>query len=56
MMPSLTPDGLSDDFAEDPGKQRQWAAFARNLSGPVPEFRAMVTELRDRLAPYLVSP
>ena len=56
MMPSLIPDGLSDDFAEDPGKQRQWAAFARNLSGPVPEFRAMVTELRDRLAPYLVSP
>ena len=52
-IPSLTPDGLSDDFAEDPGKQRQWAAFARNLSGPVPEFSTMVAQIRDRLAPHL---
>ncbi len=52
-IPSLIPDGLSDDFAADPGKLRQWAAFARNLSGPVPEFSAMVAQLRDRFAPYL---
>lgn len=52
-IPSLIPDGLSDDFAEDPGKLRQWEAFARNLSGPVPEFSTMVAQLRDRLAPYL---
>lgn len=55
-MPSLIPDGLSLDFAEDPGKQRQWAAFARILSGPVPDFRTLVAQLRDRLAPHLVLP
>ena len=51
-IPSLIPDGLSDAFAEDPGKQRQWAAFAQNLSGPVPDFRIMVARLRERLAPH----
>lgn len=55
-IPSPIPDGLSDNFAEDPGKLRQWAAFARNLSGPVPEFSAMVAQLRDRLAPHLLPP
>jgi predicted nucleotidyltransferase component of viral defense system len=54
-IPSLIPDGLSDQFAEDPGKLRQWAALARNLSGPVPELSAMVAQLRDRLASHLVS-
>ncbi len=34
-VPSATPDGLSDAFADDPGKQRQWEAFARNLSESV---------------------
>lgn len=51
-IPSLIPDGLSDAFAEDPGKQLQWAAFAQNLSGPVPDFRIMVARLRERLAPH----
>ena len=50
-VPSAVPDGLSDAFAEDPGKLRQWEAFAQNLSGPAPEFRAMVAHLRRRLAP-----
>lgn len=50
-VPSAVPDGLSDAFAEDPGKLRQWEAFARNLSGPVPDFRAMVAQLRQRLEP-----
>jgi predicted nucleotidyltransferase component of viral defense system len=54
-IPSLTPDGLSNQFADDPGKLRQWAAFARNLSGPVPELSDMVAQLRDRLASHLVS-
>ena len=49
------PDGLIDAFATDPGKQRQWDAFARNLSGTTPEFRLIVSELRDRLAGCLAS-
>lgn len=47
-IPLSLPDGLSEAFAEDSGKLRQWEAFARSLSGPAPEFRAMVAQLRDR--------
>jgi hypothetical protein len=34
VIPAEVPDGLSDAFASDAGKQRQWDAFAGNLSGP----------------------
>jgi predicted nucleotidyltransferase component of viral defense system len=53
VIPSAVPDGLSDAFAVDPGKQRQWDAFAQNLSGPVPELRLIVSELRQRMAVFL---
>lgn len=52
-IPVEVPDGLSDSFSTDPGKQRQWDAFARNLSGTTPEFRLVVSELRLRLAGFL---
>ena len=55
MIPAEVPDGLSDAFATDPGKQRQWDAFARNLSGSVPEFGLVVSELRQRLAGFLTA-
>ena len=45
-IPSEVPDGLSDAFATDVGKQRQWDAFASNLTGPVPEFARVVHELQ----------
>ena len=54
-IPPEVPDGLSDAFATDPGKQRQWDAFARNLSGSVPEFCLVVSELRQRLAAFLAT-
>lgn len=54
-IPAEIPDGLSDAFATDPTKRRQWDAFARNLSGTTPEFRLMVSELRQRLAGYLAA-
>ncbi|MCI4431525.1 MAG: nucleotidyl transferase AbiEii/AbiGii toxin family protein [Burkholderiales bacterium] len=53
VLPVLVPAGLSDAFATDPGKQRQWHAFARNLSGPDPGFGLVVSELRSRLASFL---
>lgn len=53
VIPAEVPDGLSEAFATDPGKQRQWDAFARNLSGTPPEFRRMVSELRHRITGYL---
>ena len=53
VIPTVAPDGLSDAFAADPGKQRQWDAFARNLSGPIPGFGLVVSELRQRLKVFL---
>jgi predicted nucleotidyltransferase component of viral defense system len=53
VIPAEVPDGLSDAFAADSAKQRQWDAFARNLSGTVPGFGLVVSELRQRLAGFL---
>jgi predicted nucleotidyltransferase component of viral defense system len=53
VIPEEVPDGLSHTFATDPAKQRQWEAFARNLSGPVPEFDSMVDKLRQRLLGFI---
>ena len=49
VIPAEVPDGLSDAFAGDPAKQRQWNAFARSLSGSIPEFERVVRELRVQL-------
>lgn len=48
-IPASVPDGLSDDFFADAGKQRQWDAFARTLSGQVPELGRVVLALREKL-------
>ena len=53
VIPAEVPDGLSDAFATDPTKQRQWDAFARNLSGSVPGLGLVVSELRQRLTAFL---
>ena len=53
VIPAEVPDGLSDAFATDSAKQRQWDAFARNLSGTIPGFGLVVSELRQRLAGFL---
>ena len=53
VIPAEVPDGLSEAFATDLGKQRQWDAFARNLSGPIPGFGLVVSELQQRLTPFL---
>ena len=53
VVPAEVPAGLSDAFAADPAKQRQWDAFGRNLSGPVPGFSPVVSKLRQRLEIFL---
>ena len=55
-IPVEVPDGLRDAFATDPGKRRQWDAFARGLSGTPPGFDLVVSELRRRLAGFLAVP
>ena len=52
-IPVEVPDGLSDGFATDPGKQRQWDAFARNLSGTTPDLHLVISELRQKLVGFL---
>lgn len=53
LIPAEAPDGLSDAFASDAGKLRQWDAFARNLSGSTPELGFIVCTLRLRLTGIL---
>lgn len=52
VIPAEVPDGLSDAFADDPGKRRQWEVFVQNLAGPVPELRHVVHELRRELMAF----
>lgn len=49
-VPTTTPEGLSDAFANDLGKQAQWDAFVRNLSAQGPSLAEVVTDLRAWLA------
>jgi predicted nucleotidyltransferase component of viral defense system len=44
------PEGLSDAFAADAGKQAQWQAFARNLAAPAPALDDLVADLRTSLS------
>ena len=52
-VPTLVPDGLSDAFAADAAKQRQWDAFASNLAGKFPELPVVVSDLRRQLETFL---
>ena len=53
LVPTKVPDGLSEAFAADPGKQRQWESFAGNLSAPTPTLQSLVSQLRQTLATLL---
>jgi hypothetical protein len=55
LVPAVVPDGLSDDFADDPAKQRQWTAFVRDLSGPVHGLDHIVDVLRQKLMVFSAS-
>jgi predicted nucleotidyltransferase component of viral defense system len=50
-VPKTLPEGLSDAFAADADKLRQWDAFTGNLVGTVPALGQLVTRLRATLAP-----
>ena len=53
LVPIEVPDGLSDAFAADPGKRRQWDSFARDLSAQTPTLQSLVWQLRQALATLL---
>lgn len=57
MVPSSVALALTDEFAGDPGKQRQWSAFLRRSGlAQTHELRAVVQTLRDRIWPLIARP
>jgi predicted nucleotidyltransferase component of viral defense system len=55
-LPAVLPEGLTDAFAQDDAKQRQWTVFVRNLSSSAPALRDIVTELRAVVMALLKLP
>ncbi len=56
-IPSSVPLALTDEFAGDPDKQRQWIGFLRRSGLPqMHALAAVVHTLRDRLLPLLTVP
>jgi len=52
VIPEEVPDALTAAFASNATKQRQWAAFVRDLAAGVPALETIVTDLADFLMPY----
>ena len=53
-IPSALPLALTDEFAANPNKQRQWTAFLRQSGQPAKhKLRDVVNALRGRLMPLL---
>ena len=50
-IPLEAPMALTQAFALDSGKQRQWAAFVRDLAINIPALEAVVTDLAEFLIP-----
>lgn len=51
-IPTDAPDALTQKFASDMAKQRQWTAFVRDLAGNVPKLEVIVADLSNFLMPY----
>ncbi len=51
-VPVDEPEALSQVFANDEAKQRQWAAFARDLGIDVPALDVVVSNLAEFLLPH----
>lgn len=54
-VPNGVPVGLSEEFANDPLKKKQWNAFLRKNSIAPKPLSEVVTDLRDFLMPVLAS-
>ena len=51
-IPKDVPDALTPAFANDATKQRQWAAFVRDLAADVPPLESIVNDLAGFLLPH----
>jgi predicted nucleotidyltransferase component of viral defense system len=54
-LPSSPPDAFTADFSQDASKQRQWAAFTRDLALAVPPLETVVDDLANRLMPIVTT-
>ena len=54
-VPSARPDALSREFAEDPLKQRQWAAFVQDVAAKPGTLADVVDQLAAFLMPRAVE-
>jgi len=54
-LPAATPLGLSNEFAQNAAKRRQWSAFLRKNALHAPALENVVEALRDGLAEVLVQ-
>lgn len=54
-VPESLPIGLTDQFAKDESKQRQWSAFLRKVGDPKagPALQTVVNEIREFLSPVM---
>ena len=53
-LPNAIPDGLTQEFAEDPNKARQWNAFVTDLdSNDLPSLNTVVADIAAFLMPQV---
>lgn len=50
-IPIGAPDALTADFANDPAKQQQWAAFVQGVGEEIPSLAETITQLAEFLMP-----
>ena len=55
-VPTIAPAGLSGEFADDPVKQRQWAAFLKKSRLDAPDLRETTRAVRETLTRLGVLP
>src|SRR5271170_4604434 len=54
-IPETPPDAFTPEFFRDEGKLRQWSAFVRDLSAPIPPFETVISELAAFIDPVTVE-
>lgn len=54
-LPDAPPDALTNAFADDPAKVRQWGAFVQDLTVNAPDLRAVTGDLAARLMPIVAD-
>ncbi len=54
-VPTSLPDAFTPDFAQDAGKQRQWAAFTHELAVAILPLETVIDDLARRLMPIAAA-